>query len=103
MPFSCGPAGVTLAVRLTPKASHNAIDGVAEGARGKVLGVRVTAVPEQGKANAALMKLLAKATGIPKSNFKMISGTAARHKTILIEGESANLMARLTKWLEGVT
>ncbi len=102
MPLKCVPAGVALAVRLMPTASHNGIDGGAEAGRGEVLKVRVTAVPEQGKANAALIKLLAKSMGVPKSTVSIIAGGSARNKTVLIEGDSADLMARLKIWLEEV-
>ena len=54
------PDGLIVPVRLTPKASRDAIEGLREDASGgRVLAVKVTAVPEKGKANAALEKLLA--------------------------------------------
>ena len=60
-PFSAVDGGVTLAVRLAPKASENRIGPVAlDDAGGAVLKVAVTEIPEGGKANKALIKLLAK-------------------------------------------
>ena len=64
-PFKPVADGVRVAVRLTPKASRNAIAGIAESGQGEaVLKVMVTAVPEAGKANEALIKLLAKEWGV---------------------------------------
>ncbi len=96
--------GVLLAVRLVPNASKSAIDGVARDADGgAVLKVRVTAIPEKGKANAALIKLLAKRTKIAKTRFDIAIGAKDRTKMVFIEGETEELIDDLTKWLEGVS
>lgn len=73
--------GATLAVRVTPRASRNAVlrDGDA-------LRVTVTTVPEGGKANAAVVKLLAKALGIPKSRLELLRGETSRDKLFRIAG-----------------
>ena len=74
-----------IAVRLTPKASRNAILGWVEGADGtRVLKVGVTAVPEKGKANDALIALLAKEWKIPKSSIVITRGQTDRNKTITL-------------------
>jgi len=94
--------GVRLAVRLTPKASRNAVQGVAAGADGApVLKVAVTAVPEGGKANAALIKLLAKEWKLPKGSIEIITGTTDRRKTLRIHGDAADLAARIAARLAG--
>lgn len=86
MPFTPTAGGVRLAVRLTPRASGNRIDGVvAEADGGRCLKVAVTAVPEDGKANAALIALLAKCWKIPKSAFTITAGTTDRRKTLSID------------------
>lgn len=72
--------GAEIAVRVTPKASRNAIVVTDEGIR-----VYVTVVPESGKANAAVLKLLAKALGVPKSRLSLIRGATARDKVFRIE------------------
>jgi len=72
--------GAEIAVRVTPKASRNAV--VAEGG---VLRVYVTVVPEGGKANAAVVKLLAKALGIAKSRLTLIRGDTARDKVFRVD------------------
>jgi len=71
--------GAEIAVRVTPKASRNAV--VAEGGQ---IRVYVTVVPEGGKANAAVMKLLSKALGVPKSRLQLIRGAAARDKVFRV-------------------
>ncbi|PRY92474.1 DUF167 domain-containing protein [Donghicola tyrosinivorans] len=71
--------GTEIAVRVTPKASRNAIkeeDGV--------LRVYVTTVPEDGKANAAVVKLLSKAVGVPKSRLDLVRGHTSRDKVFLV-------------------
>lgn len=81
-------------VRLTPKGGRDAIDGWGEHLNERVLKARVSAPPEDGKANAALIALLAKALGIAKSRVTLASGDASRLKTIELEG-GAELQARL--------
>ena len=76
-----------LTVHLTPKASCNKIEGWAKDEKGQdILRVKVTAVPEDGKANAALIKLLSKALGIPRSQISLVRGTTSRIKQFEIEG-----------------
>jgi len=58
-----------------------------------VLRMRVKAVPDKGKANAAVIALLAKALGVPKSSVTLVSGDTARLKTIQIEGDPTTLAA----------
>jgi uncharacterized protein (TIGR00251 family) len=83
---------ITLHVKVIPKASANAIVGWENDA----LKVRLKAVPEKGKANAELISFLAKALGLSKSCFTLLSGETSRHKKLLIEGLSAEaLHARL--------
>lgn len=60
-----------------------------------MLRVRVKAVPDKGKANAAVIGLLAKALGVPKSALTLIAGDTARLKTIDIAGDPAQLAARI--------
>ena len=91
-----------LRVRLTPKSSKDGVDGLKVGPDGAYLQARVRAVPEDGKANAALIELLAKSLGLPKSSLEMASGAASRLKTVRITGDKTALEQRLTKWLEGL-
>jgi uncharacterized protein YggU (UPF0235/DUF167 family) len=86
--------GFRFAVRLTPKSGADRIEGWAAGADGKpYLKARVSAPPEDGKANAALLKLLAGTLGIAKTKLRIVSGTGARIKLIAVEGDPARLTA----------
>ncbi|MCP4315041.1 MAG: DUF167 domain-containing protein [Hyphomicrobiales bacterium] len=92
------PEGLQLFVKLTPGSGRDDIDGVEEGADERVyLKARVRAVPDKGKANKALIALLAKRCGIPKSRIKIKSGETNRLKTLLLEGESGVLREALSK------
>ncbi|AGW37751.1 DUF167 family protein [Chlamydia pecorum] len=69
-----------LEVQVTPKAKENKIVGF----QGEVLKVRVTEPPEKGKANEAVVSLLAKALGIPKRDVTLVSGESSRKKKLMI-------------------
>lgn len=98
-PFRATGGGVRVDVRLTPKASANRIQGVERDATGApVLKAAVTAVPEGGKANAALLKLLARAWKLPKTSLCVVSGATARRKVIKIAGDPGELLAKLREW-----
>jgi len=87
-----------IAIRLTPGASADRIDGWDVDAEGRaVLKVRVRARPVEGEANEALIKLLAKALGVPKSAVALQRGGQSRNKMVGVEGLSdPELKARLT-------
>ena len=96
-PFKPAVDGVRVAVRLTPKASRNAIAGIAESGQGEaVLKVMVTAAPEAGRANEALIKLLAKEWGIAKSSISLVAGATDRNKILHVAGDPDDLMTRLS-------
>ena len=84
-------------VRLTPKGGRDAIDGWWTDGTGRALKARVAAPPEDGKANAALIGLLAQALDVRKSDVRIASGTASRVKTVEVAGDDARLAARLAK------
>ena len=75
-----------LIIHLTPKASHNKIEGWDLDAKNKqILRVRVTAIPEDGKANEALIKLLSKTLHISQSRISLIRGSTSRVKHLEID------------------
>jgi hypothetical protein len=87
-----------LIVHLTPNASHTKIEGWTVDEKGqKILRVKVTAVPEDGKANEALIKLLSKTLHIPRSKISLVRGTTARIKQLEIEGEAEEVTSILEK------
>ena len=96
MPFQPCDGGVTLNLKVTPKASSNRIGKVVCESDGtNILKVFVTAPPDKGKANEAVIKLLTKNWGLTKSNFKLVQGHTHRRKVLQILGESEKLMRTL--------
>ena len=81
-----------LAIRLTPRADRDQL------APGEPLRARVTAPPVGGQANAALVKLVARALGVPKSRVTVVRGQSARDKVVRVDGLSAaDAHARLAR------
>ena len=77
-PWTARAGGLTLHVRLTPKSARDALEGVETRADGHcVLKARVRPAPEDGKANDALLALVAKALKIPASRAKIASSAPA--------------------------
>ncbi|MBT5031162.1 MAG: DUF167 domain-containing protein [Proteobacteria bacterium] len=80
-----------LKVKVVPGASRTEIVGWL----GDELKVRVIAVPEKGKANTAVVKVLAMALGIANSDIKLLSGATFQHKTFEINGLEDTVIAKL--------
>jgi uncharacterized protein (TIGR00251 family) len=97
-PWNLRGGDVLLSVRLTPKASRDEIAGVARLADGSpILKVRVRAAPQDGEANEALLRLLAKTLGVPPSAVQLEWGAGGRVKILCLQGDAANLMGRLER------
>ena len=95
--FRARDDGVDLFVRLTPKSSRDAVDGVETTGDGRChLAARVRAVPEKGEANAALEKLLAHVLGLPKKSVSVVAGSTSRLKTVRVSGDPGALAALMT-------
>ena len=82
-----------LKVRVQPKASRDAIVGEHGGA----LKVAVTAPPDKGKANKAVVELLANKLGVPKSNIELVTGSTSRDKTFAIRGVTKEAVEALVE------
>lgn len=88
--------GIRLSVRLTPNGGRDALEGFqTDAAGGRTLRARVRAVPEDGKANTALIVLLAKHFRVAKSAVSLVSGATARQKILRIEGDPEDLKKTL--------
>jgi uncharacterized protein (TIGR00251 family) len=85
------PDGALLAVRAQPGARKNAVGGEHGGA----LKVAVTAPPEDGRANAAIVELLRDWLGLRRSEVELAAGQTNRNKQILIRGRSPEELAAL--------
>jgi uncharacterized protein (TIGR00251 family) len=73
---------VRFAVRLTPRSSSNAIDGVLD----ETLRIRVTAPAVDGAANAALVNLLADTLGVARRDVRIVAGGTSRQKLVVVDG-----------------
>ena len=101
-PVSVSSDGVRVALRVTPRAGRDRIEGITADADGKsILKLSVTAAPEDGKANAAVLKLLAKAWSVPRTALSVASGAAARRKIVHVAGDGPALARRINAWLGG--
>ena len=93
-------------VRLTPKSSRDEIVGVEDFAGEAVLKARVRALPEEGRANEALERLVARWLKVPHSSVKVAQGGKSRLKQVLIAGDADTLTrlieARLAELQQGV-
>ena len=97
-PWSFRGDGLILSVRLTPKSSRDEIGGIDELADGRmVLKARVRAVPQDGEANAALIRLLAKALHMSASAVRIEAGANSRLKTVHLQGDAETLAAGLAR------
>lgn len=86
--------GVSLAIKLQPRASANEIGEPL----GEELRVKVTAPPVDAKANEALLALLAEELGCPRHSVQLLRGHTSRHKVVKLHGLSAEVvLARLQR------
>jgi uncharacterized protein (TIGR00251 family) len=85
------PEGFTIAVRVTPKARAELIGPL----RGTELTVKVSAAPEDGKANDAVIRLIATTLGVNRSNVTVLKGQTSRSKVLLARGCSPEQVSRL--------
>jgi uncharacterized protein len=88
-------AGARVALKVTPRASGDSVQFEVDGAGRRHLAVRVSAPPEAGKANAALIRLLAKRWRLAQRDLEVVSGANARRKVLQIQGSPDALIARL--------
>lgn len=103
MVLSVHAGHVRLAVRLTPNGGRNDIGGIETDASGEPhLKVRVRAVPEDGKANKALIELIAGRLGVAKSAVSLVAGHTARKKILRIDGDPESLKSRMDALLRQV-
>jgi uncharacterized protein (TIGR00251 family) len=85
-------SGAILPVWAKPGSKTNALDDTREGA----VVVSVTAVPESGKANEAIIEVLAKTLNLRRAQFEIISGATSRNKRVLVTGvRPEELIARV--------
>lgn len=95
LPYAATAHGLSLAIKVTPKAAAERIEGIVPDADGSVrLKLAVTAPADGGRANAAVIALLARTLDLPASAFRLDRGASGRRKTLTITGDGAELAAR---------
>src|ERR1700694_5252570 len=91
-PWRYSTAGISVALRVTPRGGRDDIDGIETLADGRsVVKVRVRAIADGGEANRAVTELIAKALGVPKAKVRILSGTTSRLKQIAVDGDPVKL------------
>ena len=95
--------GVVVRVRVTPKSSKDAVEGIEGTPDGPALKLRVRAVPEDGAANQAVAETLARWLGVPKKSATLASGGKSRIKSIAITGSATVLEAALAEKVASLT
>ena len=85
-------ADVRFAVRLTPRAAVDRVEGVIDG----VLRARVGAPAVEGAANNALIRLIAEELGVPRSDVRIVAGATSRQKLVVVDG--GDVEAIVARW-----
>ena len=99
-PYAATPGVVRLALRLTPRASRDGVDGITADAEGRpLLKLRLAAPPVEGAANDALIASLAKVLSLRKAEITIRSGETSRIKILHLAGDSAAILQKLDAWL----
>ena len=88
--------GVTIDLRVQPRARKTMLE-----ISDTTLKAAVTAPPEDGKANDAVIALLAEQWRLPKSSMCVLKGAASRNKTVVLAGDPAQLSERICEWARG--
>ncbi len=100
-PYRLRGDGIDVFVRLTPKSSLDRLEGVEESADGRGhFKARVRAAPENGLANAALVKVVAKTLGTPVSAISVAAGSTSRLKTLRVTGDPDTLAATVERLMK---
>jgi uncharacterized protein len=87
--------GLALSVRVTPKSSRDAVDGLETRGDLPVIKVRVRALPEDGKANAAVAQVIAAWLDVAKRSAAVTGGLTSRDKTVTLSGDADTLECAL--------
>jgi uncharacterized protein (TIGR00251 family) len=90
----CNSSGVAVELRVQPRARRTSL-----GMSGMILKGAVTVPPEEGKANAAVVALLAESWRLPKSSFAVVKGATSRDKTVSVSGDPQMLVGRIEEWV----
>ncbi len=103
-PFRITADGIRVRILAHPGARRDAVEGLrAEADGGMAFRICVRTAPEGGKANEAIIALLAREWGIPRRSLRLVSGFGDRRKSFHLSGEPKALLAHLQSWLRQQT
>jgi uncharacterized protein YggU (UPF0235/DUF167 family) len=91
-----------VAIRLSPRARVECLLAVAAWPAGRVLKAPVTAPAEGGRANEAMLQLLARSWHLPRRDLSIIAGFKSRDKTVRISGDPLRLIEKITSEIAGL-
>ena len=95
--------GVRVAIRLSPRARSDRLRGIAATAEGRrAITISVTAPAQDGRANEALLQLLARAWRLPRRDLSIVVGAASRNKIVRVAGDWHQLLAKLSGEIAGL-
>jgi len=96
--FTQSGTDLFIRVRVTPNAARNAVAGLVMRADNRqFLAIRTSALAENGKANSAVIAIVAKALGVTKTSIAIATGSQSREKTLLISSPSESAIAKLAQ------
>ena len=102
-PITLTRDGLRVAIRLTPRARADRLLGIVAAGEGEhLINASVTAPPQGGRANAALLQLLARAWGLKRGELSIVAGAASRSKTVHVAGDPQHLLAKLSGAIAGL-
>lgn len=95
--------GLRVAIRLVPRARSDALAAIAAATEGRrVLKATVIAPPDAGRANEALLQLLARAWRIPRRDFSIVQGLTSRNKAVRVAGDPRRLLEKIMPEIAGL-
>jgi uncharacterized protein (TIGR00251 family) len=95
--------GLRVAIRLSPRAKADRLVAIAEAAGGgRVLKASVTSPAEGGRANEALLRLLARAWDLPRRDLSIVAGSTSRNKAVQMAGDPERLITKITAAIAGL-
>ena len=94
-PLNLARDGLRVAIRLLPRAKADRLCAVCVAETGRAIKASVTAPPENGRANEALLQLLARAWRLPRRDFSIVAGAASRNKAVRIAGDPQLLFEKI--------
>jgi uncharacterized protein len=96
-PFTLTPDGLRVTIHLSPRARFDRLLGIAAAADGgRTLRASVTAPPRDGRANEALLQLLARTWHLPRRDLSIVAGATSRNKNVRVAGDPHELSAKLS-------